>query len=390
MDPLDLIKQHEAYRSKTLNLIASENIMSLTARKTLSSDLVHRYSDAEFYGGAKFAEELVHYTNNLILQIFGGEYASCEPLSGNLAHIAPLIAFSKPGDKVAVIRPEDGGYPFRYTDFHRKSVFLPFDTYTFNIDINRANELIARERPKIVFLGASIILYPQPVKAISEIAHDHGSIVVYDASHVLGLIAGGLFQKPLEEGADILVSSTHKTLGGPQGGLVIANDRELGQKLDHVINRPPLLVDNPHLHRIGALAITLVEMKMFGEAYAKQIVKNSRTLASELHKCGLPVFGKELGFTETHQIYLLMQQNEGKQFRDTLEEALIIVDALVRIGTQEVSRKGMKESEMRLIANAIDLALKRNFAESKKIVRTLTQAFRDVHYSLDSQAQGGI
>jgi len=384
MEELDaLLKEHEVFRQNSLNLVASENVMSETARRFLSSDLVHRYIDEEFYGGTRYAEKIVEIAKNSLAKLFSCEYVFVDPLSGNMAHMAALMAFTRSGDKVAVIDFKYGGYPFRYNDFERHPIYIAFDEDEFNIDAEKTKEILLSEKPKLVFLGASIILFPQPVKEISEVAHDIGAVVAYDASHVLGLIAGKKFQDPLREGADLVVASTHKTFGGPQGGIVFTNDHDVARRIKYVLDRPPLLVDNPHVHRIGALAVTALEMLRYGKEYAEQIVRNSKELGAQLHKWEIEVRYGEKGYTETHQLYYPQQPEIGRKIRDKLEEAHIITDTIIRFGTQEVTRRGMKGPEMRKIAEAIYLALSNRIDEAKNIVRNLTSKFRKIHYSFD-------
>jgi len=171
--------------------------------------------------------------------------------------------------------------------------------------------------------------------------------VAYDGSHVLGLIVGGQFQDPLRESADVLLGSTHKTFPGTQGGIILCNDKDVAKKIAKVIMRSPLLIDNIHLHRVGALAITLIEMLLFGEEYAIQIIKSSKTLARYLYEDGIEVKCKEKDFTQSHQILYPQEPEKGLKIRTLLEQAEIIVDRRIRIGTQEVTILGMKNKEMR-------------------------------------------
>lgn len=256
------------------------------------------------------------------------------------------------------------------------------------MDIESVKEIITKEKPKVVFLGSSIILFPHPVKEISEIAHDVGAVVAYDGSHVLGLIAGGEFQDPLGENADVLLGSTHKTFPGPQGGIILCNDEDIARRIGKILMRPPLLVDNIHLHRIGALAITLIEMLIFGKEYARQIIKNSKTLARYLYKNGIEVGYKEKDFTQSHQILYPQNLGDGLKIRNMLEKAGIIVDKRIRIGTQEVTRLGMKCKEMRAIADFIhDAIVKKKIDETRIRVKQFVSKYRSVYYSLDVYLQ---
>jgi glycine hydroxymethyltransferase len=184
--------------------------------------------------------------------------------------------------------------------------------------------------------------------------------VGFDGSHVLGLIAGEQFQDPLREGAQALFGSTHKSFFGPQGGILLAN-KELGELLKEKIY--PAFVDNAHWNRIAALTLALAEMKNFGKAYATQIVRNSKSLAKALYDYGCPVVCQHLGFTQSHQVIVDYGDYEkGRKIAEKLQHANIITDCAIRFGTCEVTRRGMKETEMLKIAELI----KRTVIDSEK------------------------
>jgi len=297
--------------------------------------------------------------------------------------IATILAYTKSGDKIATLREEDGGFPFRYNDFERKLIPLPFDEKEGTIDVERAKDVIAKEKPKLIILGASIIPFPHPVKEISEFAEEYGIPVVYDGSHVLGLIAGGKFQDPIREGALVLMGSTHKTFPGPQGGLILTNDDDAARRLAHYLDRPPLLIDNPHVHRIASLGITLEEMLEFGKEYAEQIIKNSKVLGETLHSNGLKIMYPEKGFTETHQVLMKCAPEEGRRIRDILENAGIITDAWIRFGTQEITRLGAKEEDVKEIGLMIINALEGQITNVRNQVIEMRRKLCKVHYSFD-------
>ena len=249
----ELVNVHENYRESVINMIPSENVMSRTARMALSSDLGHRYHHGFFYGGQKYIQEIISKTRDLLSKLFRAEYVFIEPLSGNIALLTVILAFTRENDGIATLSFENGGYPFNYQRLHRRAIYLPFNEEEGTIDIEASKDIIYRERPKLIILGASFILFPHPVKEIAEIAEDVGALTIYDGSHVLGLIAGNSFQDPLREGADILLGSTHKTFPGPQGGIIITNNDEIYETLKNFLGFPPVMVDNPHINRIAAL-----------------------------------------------------------------------------------------------------------------------------------------
>jgi len=234
--------------------------------------------------GTKFMDELELYGEKIAKEIFGAETADLRPLSGHIADMIFLSTFTKTGDKLLCVSPEDGGYPGIWNEglagfLGLKTLAFPFSKEKMNIEIERAREIILREKPKVVIFGASLILFPHPVAELSKVAKEVGAIVGYDGSHVLGLIAGGEFQNPLREGAAALFGSTHKTFFGPQGGILLA-DAEHGEEMKkHIF---PRFVDNAHWNRIAALTLALAEMKNFGKEYAEQVVKNAKKLAGAL------------------------------------------------------------------------------------------------------------
>ncbi len=345
-----LIKKHEKYRLSGINLIASENRISDNALSALVSDLAGRYGD-EWYGGSRYSLEIFYEVEKLAKKVFHARYAFTTPLSGNICNLAVLFSFTHYGDKVAAVPKEKGGYPFGYQKFERK--FMPLPTKDGEVNSKKSLDLIKKEKTSLTLLGASVFLFPHPVKEL-ERAKNYGTLA-YDASHVLGLIAGGKFQQPLKEGADVMIGSTHKSLPGPQGGITLTNSKEKAACLERMLcfnfEEGIGLVDNPHLNRIAALGIVLEEMLSHGKKYAAQIVKNAKTLASCLHELGIPVKFVEKGFTESHQI--LLDIEDAKPFCKMLENQRIFIDISGRIGVAEVAHIGMKEGEMREIAHLI-------------------------------------
>lgn len=379
---LELIRAHEKYRALGINLVASENVLSQTVLRVLSSDLNGRYA-AELYGGTKYIREIIEETKSLLAELFKAEYASPKPVSGTISVVATLLSFTKRGDKVAILHFKDGGFPLNIQAYDRVPIYFPYDNVNLNIDVDKAIELLSNEKPSLVFLGASRFLFPHPVREISELVHEYGGKVCYDGSHVLGLIAGGTFQDPLSEGADMLIGSTHKTFPGPQGGVFLTNEKRFLQEFESFLNRPYTLVDNPHVARIAALGVAAEEMIKFGRDYAKMVISNSKSLAEELNRKGVNVLGREKGYTQSHQIILSVKE-KSEDVKNKLENVKIFIDAIGRIGTQEVTRRGMKKSEMRKIAELISKTIRDQDVESvKREVSKLASKFNSVKYSFD-------
>ncbi len=372
-DALSLVRQHEEWRlGRCINLIPSENVTSPQVRALLASDLGHRYSlpvHDEIHGsyvenayqGTRYLDEVEALGEEVARKLFKAGYATLKPLSGHVSGFITLISTCSRGDEILVISPEDGGYDGYGPEYMPKLLglrvqYLPFDRKSWNLRGEDACGMIEEVRPRLVILGASLFLFPYDISPLHRTCESVDALLAYDASHVMGLIAGGEFQRPLEEGVDLLLGSTHKSLFGPQGGIIAAKE-ELGDRIEDSITWRAL--DNAHWNRIAALTQALFEAREFGEAYARAVVRNARRLARELDKRGVSVgFGRE-GYTRSPQLLL-----DAKGVREaigltlpelaqSLERSNIIVDAVGRLGTNEVTRMGAREEDMAEIAEYI-------------------------------------
>ena len=368
-----LLDSHRSYRQNCLNLIASENVPSPFVDRHLVEELNQRYGNytgidltERFYQGNKFIVEIESYAHQLAKDLFRANFVDLRPLSGNIAGIATTFALCRPGDTVLEV-----GNGHQYANklassglkVDLKSVSIPWDDARSNINLPATIELIKEHRPRVVNIGSGIFLFPQPTSELKQamIEVNPDSYLVYDAAHVLGLIAGGQFQSPLEEGTDVIISSTHKTLAGPQGGMVLTNDRLIAERIGPAI--APLLESNHHLSRLPALAATFMEWNEFGTEHATAIVRNAKALGQALADRGLSLVGSDLGYTESHTLIPMVSQfGPAKALADQLEACHIITGAVgadrLRIGVQEVTRRGMDEADAPLVADCIVDALK--------------------------------
>ncbi|MGH6953503.1 MAG: serine hydroxymethyltransferase, partial [Alphaproteobacteria bacterium] len=282
---IELVRQHHDWRGRCLNLIASESPTSPLVRQLLSSDLGRRYWSGEVYGGGRYAGRIVELTESLARELFGVEHADVRPVTGNLAVLAAVLGLTHPGDLVITVDPAWGGYPLRIAEkYPIELAFHPMEADGLAPDGARAAEEVRRRRPRLVVLGASEMLFPHPVRELADAARDVGATLYYDGAHVLGLIAGGRFQDPLGEGAEILTGSTHKSFSGPQGGIILARRAdEAARNVSRMLDSPPLLQSGYHLNRVAALGLALMEAREFGRAYAAQIEANAEALARALH-----------------------------------------------------------------------------------------------------------
>jgi glycine hydroxymethyltransferase len=381
-----LVSNYDTYRRRTLNLIPSENVLSAQVLKALSSNMAGRYAGRpESYGGSGVFHEIWETSEELAKRIFHCRAASVSPISGHIAALMTIYNLCPKGGRIAVLSALNGGYAGYTEEFlpdllGLKTSYLPYDRNAQNVDVNKALLLLKDLKPNVVILGATVFLFPHPVRVLAELVHSYGGKVMYDGSHVLGLIAGRIFQDPLEEGADVVTGSTHKTLFGPQGGMILSNDVELLQKIEHSFLYK--FMDNIHLNRVGALAIALEEIKKHGRIYARNVIENSKTLAKSLASMGLPIAGASSGYTNSHQVLLTV--DNGVEVRNLLESAGIIVDSRVRFGTNEVTRLGMGRDQMHEAAALIYAALtEKHHQKVKRRVFELTSHYRRILYTLD-------
>lgn len=381
------VRDEEIWRTtRTLNLIASENYASEKTRSYLSSDLSNRYSAPDnFYRGTKYADEIKQLAEELARKVYQAKYADVSPLSGHTCSLIAFMSLLKPGDSIISCNPKDGGYPGSSHEglaplLGIRNLYFPFDHRTMNIIPNEASRLIQSIRPKLTIFGASYILFPYEIS--SSMPEEYNGITVYDGSHVMGLIAGRTFQDPLREGCSLLMGSTHKTLFGPQGGLMVSNDEDVFGRVSGKIF--PGIVDNIHLNRVASLAHALAELLKFGRQYSEAVVRNAQVLGRSLDELGFKVKGREVGYTKSHQVLLDYDQKTSLRFADTIQDVDIIADIEMRFGTAEVTRRGMKEREMETIAQLLRDALKsrKSKDEIKNRVHKLVGEFTTLEYSL--------
>lgn len=406
-----LLAGHESWRAGTLNLIASENVLSPAVRAALDSDLIGRYADytgrdltARRYRGTRNVVEIEREVDRLAREVFRAAFVELRPLSGHLAGAAVLMALCRPGDVVLEIGRDGGGHreagKFAVSELVELQVrHLPIDDTGYTVDPEAAAALIAETNPRCVILGSSNFLFPQPVREIRlAMARMPDAYLVYDASHVMGLVAAGRFQDPLGEGADIVFGSTHKTFPGPQGGMIFTNREDLIRRVSDVVY--PGLVTNHHPFRMPGLGLALAEMQAFGPAYADRIVANSQALGAALAALGVPCVTDGSPppdgprYSRSHTLLVRVAEfGTAEVVAGRLEAAGIITtgsllpEALggqgIRVGTQEVSRRGMTGSDMAEVAGLIAEALRgdRPAAAIATGVRTLVRRFPSVQFT---------
>jgi len=419
---IEATSKHEQYRDKEcINMIASEGLKSPAVNQmlSLSHDLECRYAEGEndleghvkkrYYQGQKYISQIEDYATDIMKSLFKTDWADVRLVSGTHANLATFkgLSLASKNNKMVVTPLSCGAHiSHDYAGLAGNILGLDninhvYDVDEFNIDPDKSAYVIRAAKPGIVTFGGSLFLFPHPVKELRAVCEEVGAYVAYDASHVLGLIAGGEFQDPLREGADFITSSTHKTFPGPQGGVIMGSPtnpalEKAVKKIQFAIF--PLSASNTHLGRLPALSIAALEMKLFGAKLARQTVKNAQTAGQHLYENGVKVLAEKKGFTQSHQIAVDIRNfGGGKKIAQDLEDANIILNknllpyddqsskddpSGLRIGFQDVTRRGFKEGD---IKHLCDLMLdvikgKRKPAQVKEDVLSLKKEFNQVKY----------
>jgi glycine hydroxymethyltransferase len=387
-----MMRAQERWRlEESVNLLPSENVASPQVRALLASDFGHRYTlpvNAEYagaflensYRGTRITTQVEKDAEAAACEVFSARHACVQPLSGHIAAMIAIVSTTRRGDLICPVPVDAGGYDGYAQEYipdmlGLRSAALPFDKSVQNLDHEAAAAFIRKKKPRLVLLGASFILFPYDIAPVRDACDDAGSTLAYDGSHVLGLIAGQEFQRPLKEGVDVLYGSTHKSFFGPQGGLIVTDDDELDEAVRK--NLTWRVVDNVHWNRVASLGQALLEMGRFGKAYARQVVKNAQRLGKELHESGFPVMFPELGYTRSHQLLMDADRVRAKyglsinDFSIRMERSNVMIDSVARLGASEVTRMGAKEKDMADLAEIFMSA-----AEGKNVKREV-KTFRD-------------
>jgi len=401
----DQVDLHHAWFSESLPLIASENLISPLAREMLLVDFQDRYAEGlpgeRYYQGNEFVDRVEIRVTDLAKRLFRCAHADVRPISGTNANLAVLFALAEPGDTISSVALSDGAHistaKFGSVGVRGcKTVTYPFNRRDMNLDVDGTIKLLREAKPKIALFGQSVFLFPTPLKELAEALQEVGCPVWYDAAHVLGLIAGGAFQDPFREGADVITGSTHKTLPGPQHGILLAEPRD--DKMTKRLLRGvfPGVVSNHHLHAMAALGVTLAEHLEFGRAYADQVVRNARALGQALYERGVRVVCEHLGFTRSHALAVdVTEHGGGAEVALRLERAKIIANknlmpddtspvrpSGIRLGSQELTRLGMRESHMAEVADLVARVVvgKEDSEVVARDVASLRSGFQTIQY----------
>jgi glycine hydroxymethyltransferase len=397
----DLVRQQNEWRMRCINLIASENVMSHRARAQAGSDFAHRYAEGHpgerYYRGTSFIDQIENTLKSNLKILFNCNHTEVRPISGTNANEAVFSRFVGQGDIVIVNSTPGGGHISHHREgsigkFTRNIIDFPLTDDRYHIDVGKTKDLIRTVKPRIVVLGKSLFLFPEPVKELSEVCQEMGALIVSDAAHVLGLIAGKRFQDPLTEGAFLVTASTHKTFFGSQRGLILSNmNEEYWRKIDR--GAFPGSSSNHHLDTLAQIATCTYEMMEYGQQYADDVIRNAKVLAESLDRRGFDVEAKEFGFTESHQVAVNMRRFGGGEkvsINLELNDIIINMNMLpheslknhdhpegVRLGVQEMTRFGMGEGEMERVAELV-----KEVVVDQKDVREEVHRFRSDYQSV--------
>jgi glycine hydroxymethyltransferase len=414
-----LLEEHHRWFSESIPLIASENVPSAAVREAIISDFGNRYAEGwpgeRVYAGCIYIDQVEGLCIELARELFKAEFVDVRPTSGVCANLVAYTAFTKPGDLIMALSIPNGGH-ISYGKMELggtagavrglRLTYFPFDYEEMNIDVDKTVDRIEKlakegDNVSMAMFGASVFLFPHPVKELADHLKSRNITICYDAAHVLGLIAGGVFQDPLREGADLVTGSTHKTLFGPQGGIVISWSRYADAIKKATF---PGNVSNHHLHHLAGKAVAFAEMLAFGREYARQIVRNAKALAQALHERGFQVLGEKKGFTESHTILVdITKYGDGRTIEKKLEEANIILNRNllpydlkfgrhfeapggIRCGLSECTRLGMREGDMDQIAEFMEKIIIKG-EDPKKVkgeVAEFRKSFTKIHYAFET------
>lgn len=378
---------HELNRQRTkLELIASENIVSRAVMEAQGSVLTNKYAEGypgkRYYGGCEYVDVAEQLAIDRAKELFGAAWANVQPHSGAQANMAVFFALLQPGDTILGMNLTDGGHlthgsPVNISGTYYKVIPYGVDRETERIDYDALEKLAAEHHPRMIIAGASAYARIIDFERIAAIAKSVDAIFMVDMAHIAGLIAAGQHPSPVPY-ADIVTTTTHKTLRGPRGGLILGRDEELGKKINKAVF--PGIQGGPLMHVIAAKAVALGEaLKPSFKEYGAQVVKNAAALADELTKLGYRIVS---GGTDTHVMLVDLTNKDitGKEAQTLLDEVNItanrntipfeprspFVTSGIRLGSPALTTRGFREEDMREVARIIAHVLDAPTDESRR------------------------
>ncbi len=377
---------------KNIELIASENIVSEAVLAAMSSILTNKYAEGypnkRYYSGCEYVDILEDLARKRVCKLFGAEHANVQPHSGAQANMAVYFAVLEPGDKVMGMNLNEGGHlthgcPVNISGKYYEFIPYGVDKTSHLIDYDEVRSIAIKEKPKMIVCGASA--YPRSIdfKKFRDIADECGAYLMVDMAHIAGLVAAGVHQNPVSY-ADFVTSTTHKTLRGPRGGLILCKEK-FASAIDKAVF--PGIQGGPLMHIIAGKAVCFGEaLKQEFKEYGARVVKNCSYLAEELVKNGVKLVSNG---TDNHLLLIDLSDSDltGKELSDRLDSVYITVNkntvpgekrspfvtSGVRIGTAAVTSRGMKEQDMKEIAELIVLSM-REYESKKQLIRSRAES----------------
>lgn len=392
----------EIHDRDCFNLNPATNVMNPEAEALLATGLGSRpslgYPGDKYEMGLEAIEEIEVIAAEVAAKIFNARYAEIRVGSGALANLYGFMALTKPGDAIIAPPAAVGGHVTHHAGGCAGLYGLnihpaPVDADGYTVDLDALRDLAREVRPKLITIGGSLNLFPHPVSEIRAIADKAGAKVLFDAAHQCGMIAGGHWANPLEQGAHMMTMSTYKSLGGPAGGLIVTNDAEIAERLDAIAF--PGMTANFDAAKSAALAMSLLDWVEHGAGYAKAMADLSLALAQELAGQGLPVFAAGRGMTQSHQFALEAAEFGGGQAASKhLRKAGFLACGIglpvaevpgdmngLRIGTPELVRRGVTMADAPKLAELIARALRvEDPAAMAPEVAAYRAGFQGMHY----------
>ncbi len=362
-----------------INLNPGTNAMNPKAEALLAAGLGSRpslgYPGDKYEMGLEAIEKIEVIAAELAAEIFGARFAEIRVASGAMANLCAFMATAKPEDKIIVPPPEIGGHVTHHGAgvaglYGLEILAAPVNAAGYTVDLDGLRDLALARRPKLITIGGSLNLFPHPVREIRAIADDVEAWLLYDAAHMSGMIAGQAWQQPLEEGAHLMTMSTYKSLGGPPSGLILTNEPELAERLDCIAF--PGMTANFDAAKSASLAMTLLDWKVHGAAYARTMAETAKALAMALVDAGIAIHATGRGCTLSHQFALeAAPLGGGQKAAKLLRRANILSCGIglpiaavegdlngLRMGTPEIVRWGMGPDDMPELAKLVVRALK--------------------------------
>ena len=382
---------------ESINLNPASNVMNPRAERMLAAGLSTRASlghpGEKYEMGLEAIEQIEVIAADLVRTVFGARFAEIRVPSGALANLFAFMATCRPGDSIIVPPAGIGGHvthrPAGAAGLYGLTIHeCPIDAGRFTVDLDALADMADTVRPKLITIGTSLNLLPHPIAEIRTIADRVGAAVLFDAAHACGMIAGGIWPNPLDDGADLMTMSTYKSLGGPAGGVIVTNRADLAERIDAIAY--PGLTANFDAGKTAALAITMLDWREHGAAYARAMATTAAALAGALDDLGLPVHRTAGGFTTSHQLAIdTTNWGGGHPAALRLREANLLACAIglphreefagLRLGTPEIVRRGMTAADMPELAELINSGL---HTDDHRSVAARTSAFRQRFTSL--------